>query len=226
MRLGVCYYPEQWPEARWATDAASMRAQGIDIVRIAEFAWARMEPVEGQYHWDWLDRAIDTLAAAGHEVVLGTPTAAPPAWLSRSYPDTLPVDDQGRRQNFGARRHYCPNAPRYRELTEKVVTAMADRYGPSPAVIGWQIDNEFGGGRAVHLGWHPTLEQARVLLARLAETCGVIRLAVSLDPGLLAYRRGDQTLLLNFSDTPQDAQLGPGENVSVPPMDLKIIDRH
>ncbi len=147
MRFGVCYYPEHWLEDRWSLDARMMREVGIDIVRIAEFAWAQIEPVENEYQWDWLDRAIDILALAGHEIVLGTPTAAPPAWLSRKYPDTLPVDEQGRRRNFGARRHYCPNSPRYQQLTQKIVAAMTSRYSQSPEVIGWQIDNEFGGGR-------------------------------------------------------------------------------
>lgn len=147
MRFGVCYYPEQWPEERWALDADMMRALGIDIVRIAEFAWAQIEPTENEYQFGWLDHAVAALAAAGLDVVLGTPTAAPPAWLSHSYPGTLPIDSQGRRRNFGSRRHYCPNSLRYQELTQKIVAALADRYSQSPEVIGWQIDNEFGGGR-------------------------------------------------------------------------------
>lgn len=144
MKLGVCYYPEHWPRARWATDAAMMAAAGLRIVRIAEFAWQRMEPAEGRFTWDWLDEAIATLADAGLQVVLGTPTAAPPAWLCTAYPDILPVDNQGRRRRFGSRRHYCVNSPTYRRHTERIVAAMAARYGRHPAVIGWQIDNEFG----------------------------------------------------------------------------------
>jgi len=144
MKLGVCYYPEHWPRARWASDAAMMAAAGLRIVRIAEFAWQLMEPAEGRFAWDWLDEAIATLAQAGLEVVLGTPTAAPPAWLCAAYPDVLPVDNQGRRRRFGSRRHYCVNSPAYRRHTERIVTALAARYGRHPAVIGWQIDNEFG----------------------------------------------------------------------------------
>lgn len=144
MKLGVCYYPEHWPRARWATDAAMMAAAGLRIVRIAEFAWRLMEPAEGRFEWGWLDEAIATLADAGLQIVLGTPTAAPPAWLCAAYPDVLPVDNQGRRRRFGSRRHYCVNSPTYRRHTERIVTAMAERYGRHPAVIGWQIDNEFG----------------------------------------------------------------------------------
>jgi beta-galactosidase len=150
MKFGVCYYPEHWPEARWAVDARMMRDSGIEIVRIAEFAWSRMEPTEGQFDFDWLDRAIDTLSGFGHKVVLGTPTATPPAWLSRNYPETLPIDAEGRRRNFGSRRHYCPNTPIYREYSATIVSEMARRYVDHPSVIGWQIDNEFGGGRTTY----------------------------------------------------------------------------
>lgn len=146
MKLGVCYYPEHWPEARWAVDARLMRDLGLNVVRLAEFAWARLEPAAGRFEWDWLDRAIVTLSDAGLEVVLGTPTAAPPAWLSRGHPETLPVDDQGRRRDFGGRRHYCPNSPVYQECTRRIVTALGQHYGADARVTGWQIDNEFGGG--------------------------------------------------------------------------------
>ncbi|MCA9989998.1 MAG: beta-galactosidase, partial [Anaerolineales bacterium] len=77
MSFGVCYYPEHWPPARWTVDAQMMRAAGLTLVRIGEFAWANMEPAEGQYAWDWLDRAIETLAGAGLQLILGTPTATP-----------------------------------------------------------------------------------------------------------------------------------------------------
>lgn len=146
MIFGVDYYPEQWPEARWAVDAKQMRTLGLQVVRIAEFAWSKIEPVEGVFDWGWLDRAIATLATEGLQVVLGTPTAAPPAWLSRRYPDTLPVDEQGHRRNFGGRRHYCPNNPRFQDLSLRVVAGMAERYTSDLRVIGWQIDNEFGDG--------------------------------------------------------------------------------
>lgn len=144
MKLGVCYYPEHWPEERWCVDAEQMRSIGISIVRIAEFAWYKMELQEGVFDWGWLDRAIETLAAQGLQVVLGTPTAAPPAWMVRAYPDVLPVDAQGRRREFGSRCHHCSNSPNYLRLTEHIVRAMGERYGQHAGVIAWQIDNEFG----------------------------------------------------------------------------------
>lgn len=143
-QLGVCYYPEHWPEERWPVDAKMMAEGGLSIVRIGEFAWAQMEPSEGVFTWDWLDRAIETLAAQNLQIVLGTPTAAPPAWLARAYPEILPVDVHGRVRRFGSRRNVCANSPAYRRHTGRIVTALAQRYGSHPALIGWQIDNEFG----------------------------------------------------------------------------------
>lgn len=147
MKFGVCYYPEHWPESRWLIDVQLMREAGIDIVRIGEFAWSKMEPQEDVYDWEWLDRAIDVLGRAGLQVVLGTPTATPPVWLSRAHPDILRVDADELQRDHGTRRHYCPNSTTYRAYSRRIVRAMAERYGTHPHVIGWQIDNEFGGGK-------------------------------------------------------------------------------
>lgn len=144
LQLGVCYYPEQWPRERWPADAQAMRELGISTVRIAEFAWSRMETSTGRFDWSWLDEAISVLAAEGLQIVLGTPTAAPPQWLIEAHPDILPMDAQGRVKPFGSRRHYCFSSPAMHEASRRVVIAMAQRYGRHPAVIAWQTDNEYG----------------------------------------------------------------------------------
>jgi beta-galactosidase len=140
----VDYYPEQWPEERWTTDAHLMAEAGFNVVRLAEFAWSRMEPREGDYDFDWLDRAIDILQSHELKVVLGTPTASAPPWLMGKNPELFRVREDGRRVTFGNRREYCPNHPLYQEHTQRIVTKMAEHYADHPAVIGWQIDNEFG----------------------------------------------------------------------------------
>ncbi|WP_395063640.1 beta-galactosidase [Paraburkholderia silvatlantica] len=144
MRLGVCYYPEHWPEAMWKDDAARMKALGIAQVRIAEFAWSRIEPAPGEFDWGWLDRAIDTLGAAGLQVVMCTPTATPPKWLIDQHPDILPVGADGRVRGFGSRRHYDFSSPAYFEASRRICEAVAARYGQHPAVAYWQTDNEYG----------------------------------------------------------------------------------
>ena len=92
--VGVCYYPEHWPEPMWPRDAARMAAAGIKYVRIGEFAWSRLEPKPGRFDWAWLDRAIDVLASAGLKIVLGTPSATPPRWMLERFPD-IRLDVQG-----------------------------------------------------------------------------------------------------------------------------------
>lgn len=141
--LGVCYYPEHWPESQWAEDAARMAELGLTWVRIGEFAWARMEPTEGTYDWGWLDRSIETLGKAGLKVVLGTPTATPPRWMLTKHPDMLAVDENGKPRGFGSRRHYDFSHRPYRLECAKIVTALAERYGQNPHVAAWQTDNEY-----------------------------------------------------------------------------------
>ena len=142
--VGAAWYPAQWPESRWEEDLRMMEAGDLKVVRIAEFAWSRMEPSEGHYDLDWLERAIN-LAGRHHIVsVLGTPTATPPAWLTQKYPDTLRVEPNGQRVTHGNRAHASASSVRYREFCRKIAEKMAIRFGHNPNVVGWQIDNEYG----------------------------------------------------------------------------------
>ena len=144
MKLGVCYYPEHWPPEVWAEDARRMAAMGLSWVRIGEFAWSRIEPEPGRFTWDWLDRAIETLAAEGLKIVLCTPTATPPKWLVDANPEMLAIDAEGRPRRFGSRRHYCFSSEAYRAEAQRITRAVAERYGRHPAVGAWQTDNEYG----------------------------------------------------------------------------------
>ena len=141
--LGVCYYPEHWPEAQWAEDAARMAETGLTWVRIGEFAWARMEAEPGKLTWEWLDRAIATLGDAGLKVILGTPTATPPRWMLTKHPDMLPVGADGQPRKFGSRRHYDFSHLPYREECRRIARLMGERYGRNPHIAAWQIDNEY-----------------------------------------------------------------------------------
>ncbi|CAM3959335.1 beta-galactosidase [Deinococcus marmoris] len=144
LQLGSCDYPEHVPQDRWVPYAKQQKELGLTYVRIAEFAWSRMEPRPGEYDWEWLDTAIDAYHAEGLRVVLCTPTPTPPAWLIRAHPEILPVDAQGRVREFGSRRQYDFASPIYRQHSRRITRAMAERYGEHPAVAGWQTDNEFG----------------------------------------------------------------------------------
>ena len=140
----MCYYPEHWPEAMWAEDAARMAEAGLSVVRIGEFAWSRLEPRPGDLRWDWLDRAVETLGRAGLAVVLGTPTATPPRWMLSRHPGMLAHDAEGRPRGFGSRRHYDFSHDGYREEAARIARLLGERYGRDPRVEAWQIDNEYG----------------------------------------------------------------------------------
>ena len=142
--LGVCYYPEHWPQDMWADDARRMADLGLSYVRIGEFSWSTVEPQDGRFDWDWLDSAVETLGNAGLKIVMGTPTATPPKWLIDRSPDILPHDSRGRPRGFGSRRHYCFSSDTYRSESRRITEAFAARYGQHAAVAGWQTDNEYG----------------------------------------------------------------------------------
>jgi beta-galactosidase len=141
--LGTAWYPEQWPEARWEADLTLMQAAHIRFVRVGEFSWSRFEPSEGHYDLDWLDRAIRAAARHHIAVVIGTPSAAPPAWLTTEYPETLRIKEDGQRDEHGNRQQFNWADPKYRELSRAMAEQLAKRFGHDPNVIGWQIDNEY-----------------------------------------------------------------------------------
>jgi len=142
--MGADWYPEQWPEDRWETDLRMMEEAHLNVARIAEFAWSTMEPEEGRFQFDWLERAIRAAEKHHIAIVLGTPTAGPPAWLTQKYPGTLRVDENGKRAVHGNRAHGSVTSFKYRELCHRIAEEMAKRFGHDANVVGWQIDNEYG----------------------------------------------------------------------------------
>ena len=138
--LGTAYYPEHWPKSRWAVDAELMQRAGIEVVRIAELAWASMQPDAETLDFAWIDEFLAVAERHGLSVILGTPTEAPPPWLWRAYPDVVAADEW--RRPHGGRGRYCYNNRCLQAHIGELVSAMAQRYGGDPRVVGWQIDNE------------------------------------------------------------------------------------
>jgi beta-galactosidase len=141
--LGVDYYPDQTPESLWEEDARMIAEAGLTNVRVAEFAWSLMEPSEGKFDFAWLKKSVEILHKHGIEVILGTPSAAPPPWLSEKYPEILMVNKDGMTVQPGGRRFTCPTSKTYRKLSLAIAMEMAKAFAEAPGVIGWQIDNEF-----------------------------------------------------------------------------------
>ncbi|MCK5811867.1 MAG: beta-galactosidase [Clostridiales bacterium] len=144
MHFGVDYYPEHWPEERWSKDVKLMKEANFTVVRLAEFAWTKMEPSENHYDFSWLDTIIDMLGQANIKTILCTPTATPPKWLMDKHPEIYQEDEYNNIRGYGSRRHYCFNSSIYQDYTKKIVSKMAKRYHDNPYVITWQLDNEFG----------------------------------------------------------------------------------
>lgn len=140
--VGAAYYPEMWEESEVEKDIVRMREAGVNTVRVAEFAWGKMEPEEGKFDFGWLERAVGKLGDAGIGVVMCTPTCTPPRWLLNKYLETRMVYADGTRTEVFSRCHPCKSSPVMREKNRIIVTELAKRFGAHPAVIGWQIDNE------------------------------------------------------------------------------------
>jgi len=179
--LGVDYYPDQTPESLWEEDARMMAETGITNVRIAEFAWALMEPSEGKYDFGWLHHAVETLHKHNIAIILGTPSAAPPPWLTVHYPDIVEVNSQGERLHPGGRRFTCPTNQTYRKLSLTIASEMARAFTDVPGVIGWQIDNELtlgSSGRCYcnycQAGFQAWLRSKYGSLKRLNQTYGTV----------------------------------------------------
>ncbi|ETS77289.1 hypothetical protein PFICI_11163 [Pestalotiopsis fici W106-1] len=143
LHLAVDYYPSQWPESSWESDISQMRDNNISYVRVNEFDWALLEPIEGQYNFTVLDKTLELFQKYGLKAIVGTPTASPPNWLTQKY-DVNFVDRTNTTLIFGSRRHYSFSSYDYRNLSQKITQKLAEHYGNHSAVVAWQIDNELG----------------------------------------------------------------------------------
>lgn len=141
--FGACYYPEHWDEETRREDAARMAAAGFNTVRMAEFAAELIEPEPGTFHFELFDETIALLGRHGIDTILGTPTAAPPRWLTLAHPDAVGMNADGVPMQHGSRQHMSMSHPAFREYSRTVTQAMADHFADNPHVIGWQTDNEF-----------------------------------------------------------------------------------
>jgi len=190
MYFGVDYYPEHWvypyagtadnPEAAWERDAVLMAKAGVNVIRIGEFTWGLCEPEEGKYDFLWMRRVMDIMAAHDIKVVLCTPTAAPPIWLSQKHPEILPLDEHGLPKNEGTRRAVCLTSDVYWDYAKRIVAQMAAALGDHSQLIAWQIDNgigahdtEFSFNDATRNEWHSWLKAKYDTVERLNELMGL-----------------------------------------------------
>lgn len=175
-QIGASWYPEIWPESAWAEDLDKMLELGFTQVRLFEFAWHRLQPNATTFDLDWAGRVIDLCQARGIGVMIGTPTASPPAWLTTTHPQTLRTLADGRVTAHGGRCHFNFHDPLYRELAGQLIERVAQRFGRHPALVGWQIDNEMGGtdhSPATRAAFHDYLRQRFGSIDRLNAAWGL-----------------------------------------------------
>ncbi|WP_159499086.1 beta-galactosidase [Microbacterium sp. 18062] len=141
---GGDYNPEQWSPDVWRDDVRLMTEAGVSLVTVGVFSWSRLEPRPGRFDFAWLDEVLGLLADAGIAVDLATPVASPPPWLGHRHPATLPVTAEGVTLGYGARSHFCPSAPEYRDAARTIAERLAERYATHPAVRLWHAGNEYG----------------------------------------------------------------------------------
>jgi beta-galactosidase len=160
---GAAYYPEAWDSSQIDSDIRYMKELNMNVMRIGEFAWSTMEPGEGNYNFKWLHRVIEKLKANEIDVILGTPTATPPAWMLEKYPSMLATSSSGEKKRHGGRRDCSYSSKLYRQKSVEICERMAKEFGNKPGVIGWQTDNEFGlsfdYSPETELLWHQWLQK-------------------------------------------------------------------
>jgi beta-galactosidase len=148
MYFGVAYYPEHWPEDRWAVDAKMMQDADLNGVRMGEFAWSKIEPVEGKTDFEWLDKAIALLADHGVKTMMCTMSRTPPPWVFAKYPEIRNTRGDGHVSNYGQRYTVCLNNPTFIELSQRIDRVVIEHYAGNEHVVAWHIDNEIGAGNA------------------------------------------------------------------------------
>jgi beta-galactosidase len=190
MYFGADYHPEHWvhpyagtaeePESRWKKDIELMLGAGINTVRMGEFSWGLCEAAEGKYDFAWLRRVMDLMAEAGIKVVLGTPTAAPPIWLTKKHPEILPLDERGLPLSDGTRLAFCLNSDLFWDYSRKIVRAMAEALGDHPQLVAWQLHNNAGlhslqpcFNPETRRDWHAWLKAKYEDIGRLNELMGL-----------------------------------------------------
>lgn len=145
---GGDYNPEQWldyPEIL-AKDLELMKKARVNTVTVGIFSWSTLEPKEGEYHFEWLDKVFEEMNNMGGRVILATPSGGRPQWLSETYPEVNRTNEFGQKHRHGFRHNHCYTSPIYRQKVQTINRLLAQRYGQNPALLMWHVSNEYSGG--------------------------------------------------------------------------------
>lgn len=176
--IGCCYYPEHWDEKNMRADMERIKGLGFNAVRMGEFSWSMYEREEGKYDFSLLLAAVRLAEELGLDVILGTPTAAPPKWLTDKHPEVLCTNTNGVVMQHGSRQHHNHTSEVYLRYCAAITEAMVKTFCGCKNVIGWQIDNEFNCHRsrtcseADDIAFRKWLEQKYTTIENLNQAWG------------------------------------------------------
>ena len=139
--FGAAYYPEAWPREQIDSELDKIKSHNLNTVRIAEFAWSTMEPRKGEYDFSLFREVVDKCCERGLSVIMCTPSATPPVWMTHKYPSIF-AEFGGVKMTHGGRRNNCPSSRIYRQYVSDIVEAMAKEFAHDENIVAWQIDNE------------------------------------------------------------------------------------
>lgn len=144
---GGDYNPDQWLDRPdiLKEDIRLMKKAGVNSATLGIFAWSAYEPMEGDFHFDWMEEIMDRLYENGIYTILATPSGARPAWLDAKYPEAMRFSVNDVRNHHGTRHNHCMSSPKYREKVAILNRKLAERFQKHPGLIMWHISNEFGG---------------------------------------------------------------------------------
>ena len=175
---GAAFYPELWDEEIIEQDIKLMKETGINVARIGEFAWAKMEPEEDSIDISFFKNIIERLYENGIYSVMCTPTVTPPIWMTHGHPERMYKNADGVVMGHGSRQHACTNNYYYRERCRIIIEHISKEVGQLPGLIGWQIDNEFKSHTSECMcdtckkEWHIWLENRYKTIDNLNEAWG------------------------------------------------------
>ena len=144
--VGTCYQPIDRSPEEIERDIAIMKHAGFNVVRMGDLSWDSFEPAQGKFSFEWFDKIMAKMQAAGIRVILDIPGAPAPIWLHRTYPGVDIVAQNGARLPPAERYMDDISDPNYVRELGILAETMMKRYAHHRALIAVGYNNEIGNG--------------------------------------------------------------------------------
>lgn len=142
---GTEYYRYPTPfQNEWEHDFKQMKKLGFNIIK-TESAWASMEPAEGKYAWDEMDRLLDMCEKHDMAFIPNLQWEAAPRWVFRDY-DTFRMDQHGQQiapttyaMTYVGWLMPCFDNPVTRRLCGRFMREFVKRYRDRECLVAWDV---------------------------------------------------------------------------------------